>query len=71
MPVNLVQELREAAQKQREVISDQRQTDPDVLDRAADRVEKLENDLDVAREGLKDIAGRAHSRLANSQTSIG
>ena len=27
----------------------------------------LAHKLDVAREGLKDIAGRAHSRLANSE----
>lgn len=30
------------------------------------RAEEAETALEVAREGLKDIAGRAHSRLANT-----
>jgi hypothetical protein len=31
------------------------------------RAESAEKRLDIAREGLKDVPGRAHSRLANSE----
>lgn len=41
------------------------------FDDAADRIEKLENDLCAARDGLTDLVARAHGHIRNSQTSIG